>query len=340
MTNNVIQAPQFDFSAAVTQMFNLPGGKGYLFRVIGFGTLLLSAAFVLLGIPIVKAYVSMFRLMMELDLAEGLSDAEEAEAMMKVMAPIFASMGFFFLLYIIQFGTYISVETAIYRNIIRGEDKGFFPLRFGGDECKVLLTRIVVALILYAVFFAVYFGGAIFGFILFGLGAATESAAIMGIAGILVTLLVLAAIGGLIYGAIRLAPSAAFTVRDVDFTPIGSWSPMKTYFWPTLGSFLVVGVVGYIALIIVYFLAFGILVATSGILPALSSLEAEEGVVPDFSPVLDTLASAGFIIPSIIFGVVLVAFSLLYLGAIWSIWGYIAKLTERREGTIGAGEYN
>ena len=100
MADNLIKAPQFDFGAAVAQFFNLPGGKGYLFRVIGFGTLLLSAAFVLLGIPIVKAYVSMFRLMMELDLAEELSDAEEMEAMMKVMAPIFASMGFFFLLYI------------------------------------------------------------------------------------------------------------------------------------------------------------------------------------------------------------------------------------------------
>ena len=329
MSDNLIQAPKFDFGAAVTQIFNLPGGNGYLFRVIGFGALITFVATASLGIPILKAYVTFFSLMMDIDLV-GQSETEQLDAMMDGLAPIFASMGLFFLLYIFQFGTYISVETALYRNIIHEEDKGFFPLRFGSDECKVLLTRIVVAAIIYAVFFAVYFGGAIFGFILFALSGGIENVAVLGIIGIFVTLIVLAVIGIIIYAAIRLGPSAAFSVREPDFTPVGSWSPMKTYFWPTFGALLVIGGVGYIGLMVIYLLAIGVILATSGILPAMMSMDVESETYPDFSPVLDSLSSAGFIIPVCIFGVILIAFSLLYFGAIWSTWGYVAKLTEPR----------
>jgi len=316
MTETIIRAPNFDFGAAVTQIFNLPGGKGYLFRVIGFASLMLITAYVLLGIPLVKAYVSMFSALVNTPL-EGLTETEQVEAMIESMGPMYAMTGYFTLLYFLQYGVFISVETALYRNIIHEEDKGFFPLRFGGDECKVLLTRIVVAIILYALFFAVYFCGAIIGVIFFALGSAANSAAIMGIAVVFVILLVFGVIGVFIYAAIRLSPSAAFSVRDQDFTPIGSWGPMKTYFWPTFGAVLLIGVVGYFGVMIVYVMALGLILTTSGIFPALSSLEYEEGVVPDFSIVLDKLTSFGFIVPSFIFGTIIIGLGLLYVGALF-----------------------
>lgn len=336
MTDTLIRAPRFDIGAAMTQVFNLPSGNGYLLRVMGFASLLLTVSFVLLGIPIVKAYASVFENMMALDMAD-LSDAEEMAAAYSVMAPLFAAMGFFFLLYIIQIGTYISVEVALYRNIIRGEDKGFFPLRFGMDEFKVLITRIVVALILYAAFMVAYFGFAVLGLMIFGLGSSVGSTVVLGIAGLIMFLLVLALIGALVYASIRLAPSAAFSVRDEVFTPVGSWGTMKTYFWPAFGSVLVIGIIGYIALMVFSLLAFGILIYASGIIPIMMALESNTNDIPDFSPLLEMLTSVGFIVPSIIVMAIATFFSFLYMGAIWSIWGYVAKLTERPDVLLGTG---
>ncbi|MEP4051847.1 MAG: hypothetical protein ABJN22_06365 [Litorimonas sp.] len=329
MTDSIIRAPKFDFGAAITQIFNLPGGKGYLFRVVGFATLLLTVAFVLFGIPIVKSYVAMFQSIATMEATTGMSEAEELAAVMATMQPMFASMGWFSLLYIAQIGLYISVETALYRNIILGEDKGFFPLRFGGDEFRVLVTRIVVAFILYAAFFVLYFGLIILGAMVFGLGSAAESTAVYGIVALFAFLSFVAFIGGMVYVAIRLAPSAAFAVRDEDFTPVGSWGTMKTYFWPTFGAVLVVGLIGYIGLVVLSLLAFGLLFVSSGIFPLLMELDVDE--TPDFTPLLDLLSSAGFIIPAILITLVFTFLGLLYYGAIWSIWGYIAKLTDRQK---------
>lgn len=326
MTDEFLTAPKFDFGAAVTQIFNLPGGKGYLFRVIGFATILLTLAFVLLGIPIIKAYVSMFQTMAAMETTSGMSEAEEVQMAFAAMQPLFAAMGWFTLLYILQIGIYVSVETALYRNIINGEDKGFFPLRFGGDEFKVLVTRIVVAIIIYAVFFVAYFALAIVGAIGFGIGSSLDSGALIAVVAIIGLALFLVMIGAVIYVSVRLAPSAAFSVRDEDFTPVGSWGAMKSYFWPTLGAVLVIGVVGYIGLSILSLIAFGILFYASGIIPILMTLDEKEA--PDFTPLLDTLTSAGFIIPASLTTVIFVFLGLLYTGAIWSVWGYVAKLTD------------
>jgi len=327
MSDLFISAPRFDFGAAITQIFDLPSGRGYLCRVLGFATLLLTLAFILLGFPIVKAYVSFFQEIASLDVATEMTESEEIAAVYRSMAPIFAAMGWASMLYIVQIGIYISVETALYRNILRGEDKGFFPLRFGMDEFKVLVTRIVVAIILYGVFFIAYFVLAIIGLVVFGIASSGDSTAAMGIVGIFAFLVILALIGGLIYAAIRLAPSAAFSVRDEDYTPVGSWSTVKTYFWPTFGAVLVVGMVGYIGLSILSLIAFGILFYASGIFPLLMSLENTD--TPDFTPVVDALTSAGFIIPALTITMMFVFLSLLYTGAIWSIWGYVAKLTDK-----------
>jgi len=330
MPDEIIRAPRFDFGTAVTQIFNLPSGKGYLFRVIGFGTLLLMIALILFGLPIVKAYAALIQDMALMETTSGMSEAEEMATVLAAMGPIFAVMGWFTLLYIFQIGTYISVETALYRNIIRGEDKGIFPLRFGGDECKVLLTRIVVAIILYAVLMAAYFGVVIFGAIAFGLGSVADSTAIFGVIGIIMALLFFAMIGAMIYAAIRLAPSAAFSVRDIDYTPVGSWSTMKTYVWPTLGAVLTIGIFGYITIMVFSLLAFGILLYASGIIPALMKLDEVGSDTPDFSPLMEVLTSAGFVVPALIVMAIATGLGFLYYGAIWSVWGYIAKLTDTR----------
>ena len=88
------------------------------------------------------------------------------------------------------------------------------------------------------------------------------------------------------------------------------------------------GLIGYIGLVVLSLVAFGLLFVSSGIFPLLMELDTDE--TPDFTPLLDLLSSAGFIIPAILIALVFTFLGLLYYGAIWSIWGYIAKLTDRR----------
>ena len=114
MNENIIRAPKFVVGDAVKQVFNLPGGMGYLFRVLGFGSLLFTVLFILLGVPIIRAYVEMFSNLMAL---ENLDSEPDPEEMLEIMGPFFAAMGYIFLLYIGQYFVFVSVETALYKNI-------------------------------------------------------------------------------------------------------------------------------------------------------------------------------------------------------------------------------
>ena len=46
--------PRFEFGAAVSQVFNLPGGRSFLFRLIASGAVVLLLAMMVIGIPIFK----------------------------------------------------------------------------------------------------------------------------------------------------------------------------------------------------------------------------------------------------------------------------------------------
>lgn len=109
---------------------------------------------------------------------------------------------------------------------------------------------------------------------------------------------------------------------------MGSWKIMKSYVWPTLGSVLIVGIIGYIALSIFWMLASIILFMSSGIIGVLTEMDFESNEMPDFSPLLEQMSSAGFIVPAVIILFLAMFVSFLFIGAIWSIWGYIAKLTD------------
>ena len=47
--------------------------------------------------------------------------------------------------------------------------------------------------------------------------------------------------------------------------------------------------------------------------------------MPDFSPLVDQVSSAGFIVPLLIAIFVSLFLSLIWYAMIWSMWGYMAK---------------
>ena len=316
--------PSFDFEKAIFQGFNLPGGKGYFFRVAGWGALLITIIYVSLGGPVVSAYIDVFKNAIEMEFNLDGPDPDP-NVWFATMAPMFRAVGMIFLISIFQIVVFASAETAIYRNLLHEEDRGIFPLTFGMDELRVLGTRIVVGLILYGVILGIYIVTLIIAAVLFGLAGAADSGGLAAIGGILIFLLILAAIAAFIWIAVRLAPASAFSVKNRAFNPVASWGHMKGLVWPAIGSFLILYLLGYFILgFLVWFIFMG-LFFSSGIIGVFMELDDSTSEFPDFSPVVEHFTSAGFIIPLVIAIFISMFLSMIWYGSIWSLWGYFAK---------------
>ena len=314
----------FDFGAATGQGFNLPGGTGYLMRVAAWSALLLVIIYAALGMPIVKAFSAMMSGMIEME--HSLVGADpNPEDVMAVMAPMFKAMGYIMLTSLLQMVVFAAAETAIYRNLFHNEDRGVFPLMFGRDELRVLGTRVIVGFILGGVYIGVYLLTFAFGAMIFGLSEATGSGLLAGLGGILIFALIIGGIALFVWVAIRLAPASAYSVKHGVFNPFISWEPMKGLVWPAIGSYLIVYVVGYLILSFVMMIIFTIFFLASGLIGVMMKMDGTGEAMPDFSPILEQVSSAGFIIPLLIAIFVSLFLSLIWYGAIWSMWGYIAK---------------
>lgn len=323
MTEHV-RPDSFDFGAATGQGFNLPGGKSYLVRVAAWSALLFVIILAALGTPVVKAFTAMIGAAIEME--HSLVGAEpDPEDIMAMMTPIFKATGFIFLISLFQMIIFAAAETAIYRNLFHNEDRGVFPLRFGMDELRVLGTRVVVGLILGGVYLGVYFAAFLFGAIIFGLADAVDSGILAALGGILIFALIIAAIAAFVWVAIRLAPASAYAVKQRAFNPFASWEPMKGLVWPAIGSYLIIYVVGYFILSFIMMIVFVIFFLSSGLIGVMMDMDETGEAMPDFSPLLEQIGSAGFIIPLLIAIFVSLFLSFIWYCAIWSMWGYIAK---------------
>lgn len=322
------QPSSFDISAATFQGLNLPGGKSYLIRVALWTALILTLIYAVLGAPIVSALVDVFQNAIKME--HNIDGTEpDPEVVFAMFAPMFRMMGLMTLIWLFQIAVFAAAETAIYRNVLNGKDRGVFPLTFGTDELRVFGTRVVVGLILYGVYLAIYIVGAIIGFIIFGLVSATGSNVIAALGGILTFVLVIVAIAVFVWVAIRLAPASAFAVKNKAFNPIASWTPMKGFVWPAIGCFVILYILGYFILMFMSGIIFSILFLMSGVLDILLEIGTSQDGLLDFSPVWAQLTSAGFIIPFIIVFVFTLFLTMIWYGMIWSMWGYCAKHEDR-----------
>lgn len=314
-------SPQsFDFGAAIGQGFNLPGGKSYLIRVAAWSALVLTIVYAALGTPIVKAFVDMMANAIEMEVSLD-GAGPNPEDFMAVMAPMFRAMGLMMLIGLLQMAVFAAAEAAIYRNLFHKEDRGVFPLMFGMDELRVFGTRLVIGFILGAIYMGLYVAVILIGTI----AAAINSGIFAALAGLLIFALVVAAIAGFVWATVKLAPASAYAVKLRAFNPFASWEPMKGLVWSAIGSYLVLYLIGYFILSFVLLIVFVIFFLSSGIIGALMKLETSEDVIPDLSALGEQLTSAGFIIPLLITIFISLFASLIWYGAIWSMWGYFAK---------------
>lgn len=127
---------------------------------------------------------------------------------------------------------------AIYRAVLRPQEKSLLGMRVGRDELRVLVVSIALALLLGVI---VFIGALVLGLVAGGVGAAAGDG---GAAGVVALVLGLALLGVLIFFGVRLSLALPMTFDQKDFRVFESWRATQGSFWPLLGAYLLAFILG------------------------------------------------------------------------------------------------
>jgi len=313
---------RYDTQESLITPWKLPGGRSFLIRVLLWGTALMLLSYFFFGRGIISAYMDFIRDAATLEGAETDPDAIESLQVFSSMGKFFGSL---FLVSIFTWLINVSVETAMHKNVFFGEDKGIFPLRFGRNEGRVMLTQFII--FLSAV--GLYIGSLVFLVMISSIGAMLGSAGAV-LFGIISFLGFMAIFVFMVMMLARLAPSAAYGVKHGRLIIFDMWKKTKGHGWNIFGSYLIVGVCGYVVLMIIMyagmFIVFGDM-AISGLFM---------GDVPDdpdaiFSAIGETFNKPAVKMSLGLFMIIYIAAQLLYALHLWGVGNYAARYISEKE---------
>jgi len=312
---------RYDTQASITRPWALPGGRNFLIRVLLWGAALMLFNYFFFGRGVLTAYMDLFRGLAALESAGG--EASEAETL-GMLSGLGALYGSLFFVSIFAWLISVSMETAMHKNIFRSEDNGVFPLRFGRDEGRVLLTQFVIFLSAMGL----YIGGFILIVIVSAIGALLGSAMAV----------VFAVFGFFAFIAIcvfivmmltQLGSAAAYGVKHNRLYIFEMWKKTKGHGWNIFGSYLIVGVCGYVGLMIVMyvgmFAVFGDM-AISGLL--LGDVPEDPDAI--FKSIADTFNKTSVKISLGLFMILYIAVQLFWAMHMWGVGNYTAEYIDEQ----------
>lgn len=203
------------------------------------------------------------------------------------------------------------LNAAIFRAVLRPEQKGFAYLSFGADELRLFAISVVVAI----AGFAFQFGFGLLKQVLFKTGGASV---------LLTPILTLVYWGLYLWAAVRISLWApqAFAERRIDFAR--AWRLTGQRFWPLLGMFLLVLVVGVGVLITVV-----LLVVVAGVAVGASAAAGGHG---DAAAIAGSPAFIGVMVVAGVFYVLALALmAILFAAAFASAYKGIATPPDQAE---------
>jgi hypothetical protein len=188
-------------------------------------------------------------------------------------------------------------EGANQRRYMRAEG---FRLQLGADEWRLL----VVALIWFGLFIALYLGMIIVVALPVGIIAATGSGEGAAMAGLLALVLAIAYMVFALWLAARFSPAAALTVRDRSIRFGKAWRVTKGKAWTIVGSWIVLMLI-MMVVFFVFYLIFAVAMVAA-LMPVIGGIE------DDPTAIFSAMASPGIIIPG---AILMVGF--IFLQACW-----------------------
>lgn len=257
MSTSQPSAP-FDFGKAVTMPFQTSGGSAFAKRLWFWTTIPLTLTF-LIAVPLMASqygallewYADYMTSVMGGDLPDD-SDMAAFVPIMKAMIPGYL---------VLMFGMWISAvmgEAALHRKALLNVEQGSRPIRFGGDEGRVMLAQICVWGIILLVYTLAVFAAvlliALLSAVMGSVGAALGAFSFIGVIAVVLSF------------AVRLMPASALTVKNAKLTVMEARRITKGKFWPLLGAFLVIYIGGSIVISVVQ--SFGMLLAFGSANPA------------------------------------------------------------------------
>lgn len=157
------------------------------------------------------------------------------------------------------------VAGAVFRAVLQPDQKRWAYLRLGKPELWLALVTLVQSVLFMMAYFAVLLVGFILGAIVFLVGSAAGDAGKL-VAGLLIVLLVLAAIGALVWGVLRLSMAGPMSFVEGKFLLFESWTFTRGQGWRLFGmAALVVLILMALELVLYAILGIAALGSWSGI---------------------------------------------------------------------------
>ena len=177
---------------------------------------------------------------------------------------------------------------AVYRAMIRPQDRSFAYLRLGGDELRLIALGIIYFVLAFVAVFALIIASALIGGVLYvGIARGGQNAGWFGLS---IVVLCIAAACAAIWIAVRLSLAWPISFAEKRIAIFDSWRLTRGAFWRILGTYL---------LTMIFVLIFSMAVmAVLGVMMLIGGISLggvfQAGAAPDWSrlgPVVGTLVA-------------------------------------------------
>ena len=228
----------FDFGEAMIQPFRTSGGADFAKRLWFWVTIPIALALII-AVPLMAPHYGDMLVWQAEYMEAAMSGEPPSPEVFDGVVPLLKKMVPGYL--VMMLGMWLAAvmgEAALHRKILLGTENSGRPIRFGGDELRVMLAQICV----WGVLLILYFFG-----IIASIAFAAAIGAVAGpIGAALASFAILAALYFVFHYAVRLMPASALSVRDGQLRVWSATKVTKGKFWPLFGAFVLVYIGGTI----------------------------------------------------------------------------------------------
>ncbi len=304
---------KLDFGRLVSWGYNGTTSRNFFVRLVLWTAALILILYAALGPSILKAYAPFFQANFELQ-----QNPEDPESIKAIFGVLSGLMGKFIVFMLVFWAVVASAETAYHKNVFFKEDRGFFPLRFGGSELKLMVAQLFVCLCWLLTYF-----GAILALVLIigilgalgGLLGSVVAAILVGLASLVGIILF---IWVNLYVFARLSPAGAATIMNDRIITADAWRMTKGNAAPIVFGFLLIGLVGYVVMSVVQFGGLSLAFPGSGIMSVMMSSPSQDPS-ETFAIMAEQITNPGTMITLILAIIMMAVFMPLWYIGFWGI---------------------